>query len=465
MDLSEDELRRRRPVWNALSELFLDTALDEGDRRRIAVQLHASGYSDSQLEAIYGDEVAPVCAPNLMTVAGEWAGFDPEWLERSILARRRSALSKAGSWVARLFAIPVAGAVRKDFAEVKRLLARLRIGQDGLLRALESRAPEAVDAAETLALQRELARAPETFEALKRALSRPEPEVRRAVLLALGAIDPAAAIDVLLTYLRAEAPEERRASLEALVEAARGLGSSTPQPEVAAALEPWLRAPDPRDRKRALMILELIATTPGTVPLLLGALDQPVEDNRLALAGAMRAAQPPIGEVEPSLLDALRPSQPTAIRQTAAQVLVFLTADHRDRWPGDVQRLVPLTSDRDQLVQARIATALGWIGDPRALDPVLALARSSSTEIRASALHALGRLGRTAPEKVLTVIREALVQEESASRSAALRAAAELGPGAAPLRAELERTLKDDNFFVRFEAKNALEAIDGKRPG
>lgn len=465
MSLEAEELERRRPVWSALSELFLDTTLDAGDLRRIALVLHASRYSEQELDAIYADEVAPVCGPNLMVVAGEWALFDPEWLERRILARRRSALARLTGWIGRTFALPAIGHVfRKDYTEVKKLLARLRIDRAGLLKALGGSESEAVEAAATLAFQKALARAPDTFEALDAARRRPELPVRTAALQALAAVDPPRSVPILQEHLQAEQPEERRAALEALVEAARGLAdAASQQGALAAALEPWLRAPEPRDRKRALMVIEEIAASPGVIPLLLGALDQPVEDNRLALAGALRAARPDIGELEPALLDALRPSQPTSIRQTAAQALVFLAADHRGRWPGDATRLLPALDDRDPLVRARMATALGWTGEPRALEPVIALAASPEVEIRASALYALGRLGHRAPERVIPVLREALASGDGAILSAAVQSAEDLGPSAAPLEADLRRALKHDNFFVRHAAKRALEAIEGRR--
>ena len=36
------------------------------------------------------EEVYPVCKYNLLSIAGEWSGFDPEWLARIILHRRAS---------------------------------------------------------------------------------------------------------------------------------------------------------------------------------------------------------------------------------------------------------------------------------------------------------------------------------------------------------------------------------------
>lgn len=78
------DLERRRPVWLALSDLFLDTDVSlfrRGNTRRLA----ASPYSLAALDAILREEVYPACSFNLTQVAGEWAGFDEDWLERRIL--------------------------------------------------------------------------------------------------------------------------------------------------------------------------------------------------------------------------------------------------------------------------------------------------------------------------------------------------------------------------------------------
>lgn len=91
MPPAEDDLDHRRPVWDALSSLFLDT--DTSLSREWRVKLLASSpYSVEQLEHILVDEVYPICRWNLFSIAGEWAGFDMAWLEKKILRRLRSPL-------------------------------------------------------------------------------------------------------------------------------------------------------------------------------------------------------------------------------------------------------------------------------------------------------------------------------------------------------------------------------------
>jgi hypothetical protein len=82
---SDADLESRRPVWEALSELFLDTSFDEADFNRIARVLARSPYSLEELEHILVSEVHPACGANMLSLAGEWTGFDPEWLESRIV--------------------------------------------------------------------------------------------------------------------------------------------------------------------------------------------------------------------------------------------------------------------------------------------------------------------------------------------------------------------------------------------
>ena len=78
----------RFPVWAALSEFFLDTELNETDYQRIASALVKSGYTVGKLRDILYFEVYPACYLNLLDVAGEWAGFPPDWIMRNIAPRK-----------------------------------------------------------------------------------------------------------------------------------------------------------------------------------------------------------------------------------------------------------------------------------------------------------------------------------------------------------------------------------------
>ena len=96
MSSPDQDIDRRRPVWEALSTLFLDTALDDGERRHIAQAIVDSGYSRSQIETILWEEVYPVVQSNLRDPGGEWKGFNLDWMQQQILSglRRRTLLAR-----------------------------------------------------------------------------------------------------------------------------------------------------------------------------------------------------------------------------------------------------------------------------------------------------------------------------------------------------------------------------------
>lgn len=96
MKPAADDLVNRRPVWEALSDLFLDTDVSLSRTWRVSL-LAASPYSVDELEKILIDEVYPICKYNLLSVAGEWEGFDQTRLEERILRRIGSPLRRL-SW-------------------------------------------------------------------------------------------------------------------------------------------------------------------------------------------------------------------------------------------------------------------------------------------------------------------------------------------------------------------------------
>ena len=85
MALTSAEIEQRFPVWEALSELFVDTALDENGLRSIARTLRAAGYPVATLESILRDEVLPVFCSNLLSMAGNWTGWPGELIKDLVL--------------------------------------------------------------------------------------------------------------------------------------------------------------------------------------------------------------------------------------------------------------------------------------------------------------------------------------------------------------------------------------------
>jgi len=82
--ISEQAIERRKRVWSALSDLYLDTELPDDSIERIVQTFINSGYSLAEIKQINYNEVAPVLGRNLISIAGEWAGFDEEWLYKAI---------------------------------------------------------------------------------------------------------------------------------------------------------------------------------------------------------------------------------------------------------------------------------------------------------------------------------------------------------------------------------------------
>ena len=115
----------RRPVWIALSDLFLDTELTDNELAYIARVLADSPYSISEAETILWREVYPVCIPNMMSIAGEWAGFDEDWLVDAILQE------SSQKWTLGRFIQPLRWMVRDDWLRIENILVELEIETEG----------------------------------------------------------------------------------------------------------------------------------------------------------------------------------------------------------------------------------------------------------------------------------------------------------------------------------------------
>lgn len=82
-------IEHRKPIWIALSNFYLDTGLQETDLQQIAGVILASPYSWEEIRKIDKYEVFPVLHVNLLSVAGEWAGFNEDWLVEIIDRRQQ----------------------------------------------------------------------------------------------------------------------------------------------------------------------------------------------------------------------------------------------------------------------------------------------------------------------------------------------------------------------------------------
>ena len=121
-----EELQRRRPVWEAMSDFFLDTELDDAALRAIADTLQESGYSTAELEDILETELGPLLYENRAHpgTSNVWSGFDGAWIERQLLAGKHRWYYKWHGIVSRWFCDSVVRQIKRD--EWARVLQRMR---------------------------------------------------------------------------------------------------------------------------------------------------------------------------------------------------------------------------------------------------------------------------------------------------------------------------------------------------
>lgn len=101
MSLTPLELQVRRPVWTAMSDLFLDTET-RWSIPYVGRVCAASGLDDEQLERVFWCEVFPLAIYNLHDIAGEWAMLnlpEPELVERAENPRHDRVLELTSAWM------------------------------------------------------------------------------------------------------------------------------------------------------------------------------------------------------------------------------------------------------------------------------------------------------------------------------------------------------------------------------
>lgn len=89
----------RLKVWQALSQFFLDTEVDQATFNHVAKEIQESGYTQTEIHSILWLEVFPVLQGNLKSVAGEWAGWPDDWLLKHISVRELAPAKTARGWV------------------------------------------------------------------------------------------------------------------------------------------------------------------------------------------------------------------------------------------------------------------------------------------------------------------------------------------------------------------------------
>ncbi len=116
----------RIPIWNALSEFYLDTQLQESDYVRIADIFLDSGLTIKEVKDIDKYEVFPALQMNLLGVTGEWGGFDEEWLIGVCTANYERRDNDAFGWGVWMLDAALYWMRKKHWKKVKRIMKRYR---------------------------------------------------------------------------------------------------------------------------------------------------------------------------------------------------------------------------------------------------------------------------------------------------------------------------------------------------
>ena len=175
------------------------------------------------------------------------------------------------------------------------------------------------------------------------------------------------------------------------------------------------------------------------------------EEERLRSAYTLGA----IGDkVIPELIDLL---ESKSIGSYAALAL-------RSSNPTVVPKLISALKHSSDLVRARIASALGDLGDYSALEHLLLALGDTAPRVRRNATESLGNISlkhgnQSLIEKQATNLGKILLDEHYWIRDNAARSLAKMGGQAEPAVVPLTCALSDENRYVRFNAALALKRI------
>jgi hypothetical protein len=125
--------QQEKQAYTILSELFLDTEHTQLELNYLTSSLRPLGIPVLTLEHMLYYDIFPILSPNLLSIAGEWQGFDEDWLLQQVQARRSgpgSGWMKSGvNSMAWLF---LGGRVRSIWDKVKEGLnegSKAKLGQ------------------------------------------------------------------------------------------------------------------------------------------------------------------------------------------------------------------------------------------------------------------------------------------------------------------------------------------------
>jgi hypothetical protein len=83
--------QQEKRAYTILSELFLDTEHTQLELNYLTSSLRPLGIPVPTLEHMLRYDLFTTLSPNLLSIAGEWQGFDEDWLLQQMQARRSAA--------------------------------------------------------------------------------------------------------------------------------------------------------------------------------------------------------------------------------------------------------------------------------------------------------------------------------------------------------------------------------------
>lgn len=145
---------------------------------------------------------------------------------------------------------------------------------------------------------------------------------------------------------------------------------------------------------------------------------------------------------------------------TAHQQALFARVLGRTGDPRQAGRLLAMLGLEDDVLRTAAAEALGWLGEERAVEPLIAILRDETNHeaVREAAAEALGKLGSAAAVEPLIA---ALGDTSEWLRRAAAAALGELGYHRAV--EALSGLLQDDSLMVQDAAFESLKKLSENR--
>src|SRR6478609_6253839 len=113
-------------VWVSMADHFLDTETRH-DLPLTALRCVEAGLTPVQAREVWQHDVSPAVGFNLFDIAGEWAGWDEEWLVARIAEARQSRWHGPGRWRKLRLPMPLMGG---QWLAIERIIEFLRAMPD-----------------------------------------------------------------------------------------------------------------------------------------------------------------------------------------------------------------------------------------------------------------------------------------------------------------------------------------------